>query len=296
MTDSLKQNNTLGVSATIAGVIMFSFMDIIVAYLGRNEYPISQIMFYRSVIAIPLTFAYLRYDKSVAKLNTALPYLHLARCVCGSLAMFMVFYAFSKLDVATVTSLWSSAPIIVTILSFFFLKEQIGIHRWSAVIVGFIGVLIIRPPQSFEWLIALPLCAAVLTAIVVILLRILGKTEPAAVTSFYFACTSTVVALLLSIGTTWKTPDAFGWLLLVGTAIFATIGQLLATQSFRWAEASLIMPIRYIGIVFVTLLAFIFFHEVPTWQTIIGASFIIAAGIYTVYREIYRKRQAKHAN
>lgn len=286
----VKQNNLLGITFAVMAVTTYSIMDIMVAYLVRQDYPTSQVMFFRSACSIPFALGFVIYSRELKNLRSKRPVLQILRCVAGAMAMFLAFHALGKLDVATVTALWSVNPIIVTVISFLFLGEKVGVHRWSAVVIGFVGVLIISPPQTFNINVAIPLLASLCMALSVAILRTVGRSDSAPVSTLYFAITATAVALMLNIGTEWKSPSTLDTVLLVSTALVGTISMLMLTYALRIAEASLVMPVDYFGIIILTVLAYFFFQEVPSWQTIIGAILIIIAGMYTVYREIHRKK------
>lgn len=219
----------------------------------------------------------------------------------GVSSIFCVFQALSLLPLADATTLSFTAPIFATVLSFLLLKEQIGVRRWSAVAVGFVGVLIVtRPLEGLTGTVehALPiagiavgLLAALLTAGVTITLRQLGRTEHvAAIVFWFFVACSIVGGLTLPVFGRMHEPQTF--VLLVGAGAAGGLGQLFMTRSLQNAPVSVVAPFDYLQIVGAVIFGWWLLHTPPTVSTLTGAALISVGGLYTGWREHVRRRQA----
>jgi drug/metabolite transporter (DMT)-like permease len=209
--------------------------------------------------------------------------------------MVCFFTAFALMPLADVVAISLSAPIFVTAFSVPLLAEQVGPRRWAAVLVGFIGVLVmVRPgsaalndPVSF-----LPLVGAVLYALALIAMRKLGATERAPTTVFYFTLSCTVLSGLAQ-PFVWHTPDLADLALLICVGLLGGSAQLLMTQALRIAPAAVLAPFDYTGLVFSIVYGFAFWGEVPARVLLFGAAIVVASGLYILHRETLRKRAGR---
>lgn len=276
------------VVATLLLTTMFAIAKVAQSY-GVN---VIEIVFYRQAIAILPVLALVIPSVGLASLKTRRPWVHASRTAVGTTGMILNFITISLLPLAETQALWFTTPLFATILSAIILRETVGVHRWSAVALGFIGVLIVVQPQTGH----LPvvgattgLTSALLTAFVTILLRQLGRTEPALTTVFWFF---TMSAIPLAIVMPWfaQSHPPVVWILLAAMGIVGGLGQVALTLSLQYAPVSTVAPVDYASLIWSTLFGIWLFAEVPTAWTWIGAPIIVASGLYIVWRERKRMR------
>jgi drug/metabolite transporter (DMT)-like permease len=222
--------------------------------------------------------------------------LNLLRGALLGIASFLFFLALKSMPLADATAIFFVEPLIVTLLSALFLKESVGWRRIGAVLVGFVGALIvIRPNFLALGLVAtLPLMTAALVAVYLILSRHLAARTPALAMHFYAGVGGSLIMLFVCLGgMAAGMPEmrivmprgATVWGLLVIMGVFATVGHLLFVQAYRHAPASLLAPFSYFEIVSATILGLALFGDVPDFGKATGIAIIVASGVYIVWRE-----------
>ena len=249
-----------------------------------------ELVFYRSLFSLPVVLFWVLKRESLTSLKPNRPLAHVWRSCLGLLSMGLTFQALILLPLADASAINFTAPIFATILSFLILREDVGLHRWGAVVLGFIGVLIVARPggSSLPVLgIAIALVGAVGQAGVTTTLRHLQRSENVAAIVFWFAIAGIVVGGLLM--------PFFGRLhglpalaLVVAGGLAGGVGQLLMTSSLR-APVSVVSPFDYLQIVAATIYGWLLFSDVPSLHTILGAALIAGSGIYTALREHHRR-------
>lgn len=285
----------LGIGAMLISIILFSAMDSMVKWLGAT-YPTHQIMFFRCSIAmVPiLVITYMRGGTSLLKIEE--PILLSLRCLLGITAMGFAFYAFSLMRLADGIAILHTTPLFMTVLSIIFLKERVGLHRWTAVLIGFVGMLIIvRPGHSmFESGSFYMLIAAFCISCTTILIRHLSiRSDPVNIT-FYFTLAGVIISSVAVGFFGWQTPVGRDWLFFVGTGLFGGLAQYLMTVSYRHAQISSVAPLKYLSIGFGGIIAYLVWDELPDMQSFMGISIIVGSGLYTLQRELYHRRKIKH--
>ncbi len=274
----------------IGSVVCFSTMDLIVKYL--DNVPFGQVLFMRFFFGmIPILFLIPR-DKIFTFYKTKRPILHTFRAVSGTIAIIALFVALRNLPLADVISLTFTGPLFVTIMSVIFLSEKVGIRRWSAVLIGFIGMLfIVRPAfQEMNLYYIFPIIFSLGFANVAISIRSLSKTEPNYLIAFYFSLLSLLVGLSTIVnGWIWPTP--YEALLFAILGLSGGVANLLLTQSYRLADASLVSPIKYLSLVVAVVARYLIFSEVPKMMTLFGASLIVVSSFIIFRRESILKKQ-----
>ena len=275
----------------IGSVICFSIMDICVKWL--DYYPVGQVLFFRFFIGFIPIFFIIPRDKIFNFYKTSRPGLHAFRAICGALAIIALFYGLRELPLADVISLTFGGPIFVTVASIFFLSEKVGIKRWSAVIIGFIGMLLIIQPAFVElnFYYISPIIFCIFFACVAISVRSLSKTEPNYTIAFYFTFLCTVLGLCSLFFVEWVMPSLIDALILIIMGICGSVANLLLTQSYRLAETSLVTPIKYLSLVFAILFGFFIWNEIPKILTLIGAVLVILSSLIIFVREKHLKKQ-----
>lgn len=265
-----------------------------------NGVHIVEIAFYRQLFALPLIVGWAGLTVGLGSLRTERIGKHATRMVVGTIGMILNFLGMIMLPLAEATVIGFTVPLFATILAALLLREQVGPWRWSAVAIGFIGIVIVLHPdsammQSTGALIALS--AAVMTAAVSILLRQLGSTEAATTTVFWFTALSLpplgVVMLFFA-----QAHDGQTWLLLATMGLIGGLAQLLLTGSLRLAPVSVVLPMDYSSLIWASITGWLLFAVTPARETLIGAPIIIASGLAILWREQRhgRGRQALRAD
>ncbi|MGY8960223.1 MAG: DMT family transporter, partial [Alphaproteobacteria bacterium] len=216
----------------------------------------------------------------------------LARGLCALTTSFLFMVAVKQLPLADITAIVFSSPIILTVLAPYFLGEHVGWRRWVAVIVGFCGILVMVRPSgdAVLWPSMLALAATVMVSFRDIATRRLAKTDTA---NSIMVCTTGCVALggLATIFLGWRMPDQEGFALLMFTGTLQGIGHYFLVAAFLHGEAVVVAPFRYFAMLWASLYGYLFFNDVPGPTTIIGASIVIASGLFIFYRETQQSRR-----
>ena len=271
-------------------VCSFSVMDLIVKWSA--DYPLGEVLFFRGCFGIiPLLFL-IPKSRYFDFYKTTKPILHLKRCIAGLIAIVAIFIALRKLPLATVTSISFAAPIFTTILSIFLLNEKVGLYRWVAVIVGFIGILIISEPgfSSLNIYYFYPIIFCLGLSYVAIAIRKLSSSEPVWLISFYFSI-SIMIMSFFTIPQGWIMPSFKDLFLLSSIGILGGLANLWLTQSYKFSEVSLVTPLKYLGLLFAIFFGFIIWDEIPTFKTLIGSFLVVASSLIIFKREIFLKNQ-----
>ena len=238
-------------------------------------------------------YIYTRYSQSISsKSSYGNTLLMVTVCVAGLIAIVAIFIALRKLPLATVVSITFAAPIFTTILSIFLLNEKVGFYRWLAVIVGFIGILVISEPgfNSLNLYYVYPIIFCFGLSYVAIAIKQLSSSEPVWLISFYFSL-SIMFLSFFTIPQGWLLPSAKDLILLSLLGILGGLANLWLTQSYKFSDVSLVTPLKYLALVFAIFFGYIIWDEVPTIKTLIGSSLVIISSIIIFRREIFYKKQ-----
>ena len=268
----------------VASVTCFAVMDLCIKWL--NYYPFGEVFFARFFFGLIPIFLIIPRDRWSDFYKTSRPGLHAFRAISGTIAFVCIFFGLRNLPLADVVSLTFGGPIFVTIASIIFLSEKVGIKRWSAVLVGFIGMLLIVQPAFVElnYYYLSPLLFCIFFSGVAISVRSLVKTEPNYRIAFYFTILCTLAGLCtLPYG--WIIPTKFDLFLFIVMGLCGSVANLFLTQSYRLAEASLVTPIKYLSLVFAIIFGFFIWNEVPKVLTLLGAGLVIISSFIIFIRE-----------
>ena len=278
--------NQLGFLYMFLSVCAFSLMDIIVKW--SVNYPIGQVLFFRGFFGIIFYFFVIPKNRLHNFYYTKRAGLHFLRCASGLIALVAIFIALRELPLATVVSISFGAPIFTTIFSIFLLSEKVGIYRWLAVIIGFVGILIITEPgmTSLNIYYIYPIIFCLGLSYVAIAIRKLSTTEPVWLISFYFSLSITILSLF-SIPYGWVMPSLNDFIYLSLIGIFGGVANLWLSQSYKYSEVSLVTPLKYLALVFAIIFGYFIWNEVPTIKTLLGAILVIVSTMIIFKREIY---------
>ena len=271
-------------------VCAFSLMDLIVKW--SEIYPLGQVLFFRGFFGIiPLLFLIPR-ERFNNFYYTKRAGLHFLRCASGLIALISIFIALRNLPLATVVSISFAAPIFTTILSIIFLSERVGLYRWLAVIVGFVGIIIITEPglSSLNIYYIYPIIFCLGLSYVAIAIRQLSKTEPVWLISLNFSLLISIAGII-TIPFGWIMPSFKDLFLLSSVGILGGVANLWLSQSYKFSEVSLVTPLKYLGLIFGIFFGYLIWNEIPSLKTLLGASLVIVSSIIIFRREILLKKQ-----
>jgi drug/metabolite transporter (DMT)-like permease len=275
----------------VLSTLCFAVMSAFARGLGET-FPVGQVVFFRSAVAfVPVLIFYAWRGEVWTAMHTRRPFGHVARGLFGVAAMFCGFAALARVPIADVTAIGFSTPLIIVGLAGLLLGERVRIYRWSAVIIGLVGVLVILAPHlTFgvtdisEVGALLAVMNAILAAAAYIQIRRLTTSETTSAIVLYFFLISSIVGLAtLPLGWVW--PDPRHWIGLCLMGVAGGIGQLFMTESYRYAPASLTAPFDYASIIWVVIIGYFAFDEVPGTSVWIGSAVVIAAGLFVIWRE-----------
>jgi drug/metabolite transporter (DMT)-like permease len=274
-----------GIACALAAWLLFAGMDAGSKLLAEN-YSIVQILWVRFVSLVLIAAWLARRRGGSAALRTRNFWLQALRSVLLVVEIGLFILTITVLPLAEAHAILAITPLIVTALSVPMLGEQVGIRRWSAIGVAFVGVLIIlRPGLGAGHPIALlALVCSVMFALYQILTRIVSRTDPPLTTLFYTALVG-VGGLSLIVPFYWTTPDAVGWALFVLVAALGASGHFLLIKALQLAPASVLQPFSYTILIWATLVGFLVFGNLPDLLTVVGALVITSSGIYSFARE-----------
>ena len=282
--------NQLGFFYMFISVCAFSLMDVIVKW--SEDYPVGQVLFFRGFCGIiPILFL-IPKDRYLDFYKTTRPFLHFKRCLAGLIALVSIFIALRNLPLATVVSITFAAPIFTTIFSIFLLNEKVGLYRWLAVLVGFVGIIIISEPgfSSLNLYYIYPIIFCLGLSYVAIAIRKLSSTEPVWLISFFFSF-SIMLLSLLSFYQNWILPSLIDLFLLSLIGILGGLANLWLSQSYKLSEVSLVTPLKYLALVFAIIFGYFIWDEVPTFKTLLGAGLVILSSFIIFRRELVLKKR-----
>jgi len=282
--------NQLGFFYMFISVCAFSLMDVIVKW--SDDYPVGQVLFFRGFFGIiPILFL-IPKDRYIDFYKTTRPMLHLKRCLAGLIALVAIFIALRNLPLATVVSISFAAPIFTTIFSIFMLNEKVGLYRWLAVIVGFVGIVIISEPgfSSLNFYYIYPIIFCLGLSYVAIAIRKLSSTEPVWLISFFFSF-SIMILSFFSFYQNWILPSFIDLFLLAMIGILGGLANLWLSQSYKFSEVSLVTPLKYLALIFAIIFGYFIWDEIPTLKTLLGAALVILSSFIIFRREMILKKR-----
>ena len=285
-----KHRFAVAAALMLASTMFFGLMAIMIR-LASPHLPTIEIAFFRNALGLLALLPILFFDR--ASLRTRQLPRYLLRSAIGICSMLAGYWAIANLPLSQAISLSYSAPLFVTIAAVIWLGERVHKRRWAAVIVGFLGVLVIVRPWSHAFsagsLVAV--LAAVLSAVVAIQIKQLSRIDPADTVVFYtyvfWVPLSLVPALFV-----WQWPHGITWLWLACIGVFGTGGQLLWTRALRLGDVSALTPISFMQLPLVAVAGYLLFDEGISRWTVIGAAVIFAANAYIAHREVQLSRNA----
>lgn len=286
-------------SSTLAGIYlrlvalsMFATMDAMVKWLG-DDYGTFQVMFFRSLVAMVPLYFLMQASGGIRLIRSKRPFLQVARIVTGFGSLLGFFYVFPRMPLVDAYAISYAAPLFMVALAVPMLGEEVGWRRWSAVAVGFVGVLVMLEPWtiSIHWMSVVVLLATFSYALSNILTRLISRYDHDVATIFWFTLVASVASLVGAIPE-WKWPTPAGWFWLSSLGLIGGTAQIMAIRALRLAPASVLAPFDYSSIVLAMLFGYLWFRESPSDMVWYGLPLVIGSGLYILHRERIRVRQA----
>lgn len=275
-----------GMIAAMGAFFMFTVMNMFAKLLSVNH-SVIEIAFYRNLIAcLPFLIMIFAFGRREILVIRTKPSLVGIRAVIGTLSLVTTFYAYKLMPMADATALLFTASLFIPVLGVFFLKETVGPYRWSAIAIGFIGVLIMSHPSGDVYTLGILVClfAALLHAVLQIILRYLGRYESPETISFYFFVIG-VFLTALPLPFIAVRPTMAEVPLLIGVGLSGAGAQWLLSIAFRNAKAAIVTVFNYSSIVWAALFGWMIWNEWPAPTVITGAAIVIASNILMIWRE-----------
>jgi drug/metabolite transporter (DMT)-like permease len=285
-----RRQRLIAIALMIGGTQFFLILDVLAKHLATSL-PVLEVVWGRYAFHLLFIIILMR-PKSVRELfATKRPGLQIARSILLLAATMAFFSAVHFMPLANATSLGFTWPLLVTALSVLMLKERVGIWRWGAVIVGFLGaIVIIRPGIEYvSWTALLPLGMACVYSLYQILTRMIGTADSSMTSLFFTAIFGTVVMSFIA-PFIWQETTLWMWLEMALMGAVAGFGHFLVIKSLQLAPASVLAPFAYLQVVVSVIYSWLIFGDVPDPFMILGATIIVGAGLTIVYRERQRAR------
>lgn len=279
----------LAIIFMIIAVAMLVGMNTLVKLIGP-DYHAFQVTFLRNLVAAFVLTPFIMKEGGLAALRTRRPGLHLLRSISGLTGVCCFFYAVQRLSVGEVMVISQAVPLFVTALAVPVLAEKVGWRRWSAVGLGFAGVVLALGPVSQVTMAALiAVAGTAVWSITILTVRMLGTTERPATTTFYYMVFGTIVGGLIQ-PWVWRTPEIETWALFTAAGFLGAFAQLLIAHALKVGEASIVSPFNYTAIIWGIAIDLAIWGVLPTFWTIAGAAVITLAGLYIFRRDAVVKQ------
>jgi len=282
----------LGIALRVAAMACLALLSAIVKWTGSRGVPLFEIILFRNLFAFVPLGVYIARTTGFGVLKTRRPWGHATRSAVGLTGMVCAFSALQYLPLTEATALQFTSPLFMTALSALLLSEKVGRHRWSAVVAGFVGVLIMARPIPGEMNVpgvTLGILGAMGAAGAMVAIRQISDTERGPTIVFYFTLGGVLLGLVGSLFG-WVTPDPLTLAALILGGLIGGVGQLLLTEALRQAPVGVIAPFDYTQLVWASLLGLVVWGELPHPLTLVGAVVVAASGVYILHRELRRFR------
>lgn len=305
--------NLLGIGSLVLGMLIFSLQDIAVKWIG-GDYSVLEIVTFRSLTALPLTLLFFRYEGGRGLPTTQRHTLEYIRGVFYFLSYTTHFMGLAALPLAEIAAIKFSGPLMITLLSVVMLSETVGPRRWLALLVGFMGVLLIVRPGlgTFNMGSIFILISVLFYALATILTRKLQTTDSSATMSYYSSLVYLIATVILAplvilvgdfpdahpsiafLFRAWAMPSLLDWVIMSGLGLVWAGGMYFLARAYSAAKASVIAPFEYVALPINVMWGLVIWHEIPTWMTLAGALLTLSSGVYILYRD-QKERSEKAA-
>jgi drug/metabolite transporter (DMT)-like permease len=277
-----------GIGWMLGAGFTLSVMDGLIKW-SVGVFPVAQVVFIRSTFVLVLLTAILVRSGTLHAIRTKRPFGHLLRIALTATSIMTFFEAVRLLPLATAIAIGFVAPLFMTALSVPILRERVGVHRWMAIAVGFAGVLVITQPGpgGLEWPALLALFSSMLFATHLVAARWLARTETDAALMFWQNLGVLVCSGVLS-PFVWRPVAAVDLAVVATMGVLLLVGQFCTVRAFRAAPVGAVAPFQYVELIWAAVIGYVFWHEMPPANVWIGASIVVASGLYVIWRERVR--------
>ena len=300
----MKNNNPKGILYILVGMAIFSIQDALIKFVFEDS-SLYELYFGRTFTAIILLTSYLIFSKKKIILKTHYPFLTVFRVMCFFFGFSLFYVSITFMSLAMANALFFSSPFFISILAMLFLKEQIGVRRWSAIFVGFVGVYIVLNPdfENFKIMNLAPVGCALCYAISMTITKITSDKDNVYTQMIHLYIGAITISALFFIFTgngqfntfsdptfqfifrEWFTNPSYAWPIIVVMGIIATFSFYFVFSAYSIASPSAISLFEYSLIIWSIITGYLLFNDIPTIRTFIGVLLIISAGIYIYIRE-----------
>jgi drug/metabolite transporter (DMT)-like permease len=297
-------NNIRGAISLLLATLIFSLQDVAVKWIGGN-YSVFEIVLFRSLIALPCTFFFLRYEGIRGLPTTQQARLEYLRGFFLFLSFTTYMLGLVAMPLADIAAIRNSGPLVITFLSVMWLGEKVGVRQWIALVIGFLGVLLIVQPgsASFNLGSVFALSATLFYALSVMITRNLRTTDSSATMSYYSSLVYLVISFIAAplaavvgeipdahpsiafLFRAWTMPTLLDWAIMSGLGLVWAGGMYFVARAYSLAPASVVAPFEYTPLLINVMWGFFLWHEIPTLMTWIGAFLTLCSGLYILYRE-----------
>ncbi len=282
---SLTSGPTRGITLMMIGTLMLTVQDAVSKWL-ITDFTVGEILVYRGAFAyLPLAWFIWR-DGGWLTVRSRRPRANVVRALLNTGAGFTVISAYAFLPLADVLAVLFASPIIVTALSVPLLRESVGWRRWTAVIIGFVGVLIIlRPGSQISWYFVLPVFGAVFVAFRDILTRTIGSVDSSTTILLYTVSVSMLGGLATFPFVELTSPNALQWAVFASMGLVNGVAHYCTIKAFTFASVSTLAPLRYFALVWAAIIGYLVWNDTPTQWTLLGTALVVASGVFIILRE-----------
>jgi drug/metabolite transporter (DMT)-like permease len=282
----------LGIMLCLVALFMFSTQDAMTKILIRDFDAAQFVMVRFWVFALFATVLAARRGGVVAAAKAKRPLLQIGRCVLLVVEIAVFATGLRYLGLADMHATFATFPLMATAMAPFLLGERVGWRRWSAVVVGFVGALIIiRPGMGvFQPVVLIPLASALMFALYHIMTRLGAQADSAYTSLLYLGWVGAIFSTPFGI-MAWKPPTAEAWMYMAALSVTGLIAHMLLILALEYAPASTLQPLNYILLVWATLMGYLLFGQLPDGLTLIGGAVIVSSGLFVMFRERVRKRE-----
>ena len=282
----------LGIALRLGAVLLISAMFLFVKLAMQNGVHVVETLFWRQLTAIPIVIIWFFYTGQLRSIKTKKPAAHAIRMVLGISAMGLNFIAYALLPLAEATVIGFASPVFGTILAALFLREPTGVYRWTGVLIGFIGIIIVVEPKTLVniWESSsnlgpvIALAGALMTAAVSIQIRQLGKSENSGTIVFWFSISS-IIPLGIAMLFYTTNHSQLVYFYIAALSLCGACAQFMLTAAMRFAPVSVVMTMDYSALVWTTLFGYWVFQDIISPSVWLGAPIIIGAGLFIAWRE-----------
>lgn len=286
----LKDTQLIGIVWMVLHCLFISILSAFIRILAK-QFSIAEIIFYYNFFALLFFLPWVGFRNILSHLKTRVLRLHLLRALLGAISLFLYFYSLTLIPLTNARAIVLAGPLVSSCIAILFLKEKIGWHRSIALIAGFFGALLILDPGHFHF--ALPyvyiLCAIMMWAVMDLITKILGRTEPTTTLLLYLMGGMTVFSFP-GAAFYWHPPAMDTWIWLIALGGIFLFDRIAIVHAFKHADITTIMPFDFSGMVFTTIIAYYLFGETLDTRTALGAFIIMASSIYMAHREAKKAR------